>query len=143
MNDIQALLSKYKEKENELEKKLADIKDKLAALTKVVKILDEEMVTTKMTASLPLPIATNNKYVKMSMPDSILDLLSNHGELTGKEIKNELLRNGFKSASKTLQGDIYGRLNQLARASKIVVIKDGTELARYKIATSPSYKLEK
>ena len=123
MDDIKALIDKYKRIEGDLEAKLANIKDKLTTLTKTAKILNEE---TGETDTLPMPLSTtSNKYEKMSMSQAILDLLTNHPVLTAKEIQTELLQNGFKSESKSLLGDIYGRLNQLVGDEKIMTFKDG------------------
>jgi len=65
-----------------------------------------------------------------------LDLLNNHLVMEAKEIQIELLNNGFKSVSKTLLGDIYGRLSQLVSDGKIITFKDGKNFKKYKIATS-------
>jgi hypothetical protein len=134
MDNIKALIDKYKRMESDLESQLADIKDKLTALTKTAKILSEETVKTD---TLPLPMITaSKKYEDMSMGEAILDLLNNHLVMEAKEIQIELLNNGFKSVSKTLLGDIYGRLSQLVSDGKIITFKDGKNFKKYKIATS-------
>jgi hypothetical protein len=134
MDDIKALIDKYKKMEGDLESKLADIKDKLTALIKTAKILNEE---TDKTTTLPLPmITTTSKYEKMSMTQAILDLLTNHPVLTAKEIQIELLQNGFKSESKSLLGDIYGRLSQLVSEKKVITFREGKEFKKYKLTTS-------
>jgi Fe2+ or Zn2+ uptake regulation protein len=81
-------------------------------------------------------ITASKKYEDMSMGEAILDLLNNHLVMEAKEIQIELLNNGFKSVSKTLLGDIYGRLSQLVSDGKIITFKDGKNFKKYKIATS-------
>jgi hypothetical protein len=136
MDDIKILVDKYKRMESELEAKLLDVKDKLSALRKTAQILNEEIGKTD---TLPLPLSTtSNKYEKMSMSQAILDLLNNHSVMEAHEIKINLLQNGFKSMSKSLLGDIYGRLNQLVSDGEIITFKEGKNFKKYKIATSPT-----
>ncbi|MCG6534489.1 MAG: hypothetical protein L7F78_07325 [Syntrophales bacterium LBB04] len=131
--DIETLLTKYNKRVKELEDELSVLRHKLDVLREASEIAKEEGIPTKQDNLFKETIPTSNNYKDMSMPEAILDALSNQ-ELTGKEVYAELMRNGFKSTSKSLQGDVYGRLNRLAKDGKITASKHGKEMTRYRIA---------
>ena len=134
MNDIQILISKYQNRLKELEAQVTEVKVKLGILAEFSQDLQQAGIPENPQSSAQQPTAViSERYSKMSMTHAIMDVLMNHAELTAKEIQSDLLSNGYESASKTLRGDIYRRLKGLSDDGRVTMIKEGKELARYKI----------
>jgi hypothetical protein len=73
---------------------------------------------------LPLQVEKTEKYKGMTMAHAIFDALTSEPGLKGKEIYQRLEQNGYETASKTLQRDIYTRLYNLDKHGKIVSFVD-------------------
>ncbi len=136
--EIQKLINRYNDKVNLLEQELAEIKHKRDVLQEAFEMLNEETISSGHVSDTNNITAMSDKYANMTWPQALLLALTDIGEMTVDQLLKELLENGFQSNSKSIKSDIYGRLRTLEERGKIVVIKEGKQLARYKIKQDES-----
>lgn len=131
--DIQSLISQYNDKIKVLEKELEEARHKKGVLQEAFQMLNEESISSGSESPDNNITVVSDRYSNMSWPDALLLALGEKGEMTGKQLLKELFENGFQSESKSITSDLYGRLKQLEKRGKVVSIKEGNELRRYKI----------
>ncbi len=131
--DLQTLLTQYNDKISVLEKELADSKHKRDVLQEAFEMLNEGVISSGETSPITDITVKNNKYYNMTWPQALLLALTDKGEMTRDQLLKELSENGFRSNSKSIKSDIYGRLKTLENRGEIIAIKEGKELKRYKI----------
>jgi hypothetical protein len=143
MDRLETVIAKYKGKVEELEAQLSDTKKMLNALIEESKLLnDQRNLADQSSLFNKTVIVLSNKYEKMTMPQAILNVLENKIDwIVAQTIYDEMLQNGFKSESKTLLGDIYGRLNSLEKEGKVISKKEGKGLKQYKYSEGGKEKI--
>lgn len=120
LTDIHQLLRKYKVETEGLKKQLEEKTEKIHVLYEAMKILEKEKIL-QPSLSLSSTESISEKYKNMSLNKAISDILSNSGYLDGTAIFNELMKNGFTSASSNIKRDVFVALYRLNKENKIVM----------------------
>jgi hypothetical protein len=135
--DIQKLVDRYDDEIRVLEKRIEEFRKKRDILKDILKDATEMLNENPLSGMADIKnhniTVTSDKYANMYWPEAILLALKEGREMTAKEVLGDLLRNGFETTSKSAESDVYGRLRTLARKGKVIAIKDGKQLVRYKI----------
>lgn len=125
--EINQLLKRYRVEIEGLEKQLEEKKGKVNVLYEAMQILEKEKIlqpTLSLSSADPSKSITESiseKYKNMSLNKAILNILSTSGYLDGKTIFNELMKNGFSSASSNIKRDVFVALYRLNQENKIVL----------------------
>ncbi len=119
MNEINQLLKRYRLEIEILEKQLKAKKEKINTLYETIKILEEEKII-QPSLSQSASESISDKYKDISMNKAIIDLLSDSDKfLDGNEVFNELMKNGFVSASSNIKRDVFIALYRLDKKNMI------------------------
>lgn len=127
---LNELIKKYKTEMENCEKRLEELKRKMNVAYEAMKLLEQESAI-KPSESSPqktfAPVSLSEKYKGVSMTKAIMDILVNTPHwLDGHRIADELLKNGFTSASSNIQRDVYIALYRMEKEKKIFSkTKDG------------------
>ena len=124
--DLNQLLKKYKSEIENLETQISEKKEKLNVVYEALSLLQQEGVT-KLSLSTK-PESLSEKYKDLSLSKAILAVLLNSKQkfLSGIEIYNDLIKNGFESGSGNIQRDVYISLYRLEKDHKIIARKRGS-----------------
>ena len=125
ISGLNQLLKKYKSEIENLEKQVKEKKEKMNVVYEAIKLLQQEG---GMQATLPSlscrAESISEKYKGLSMNGAILDILSNSDKyLSGQQIYDEMIKNGFESASSDLKRDVYITIYRLEKSGKVITRK--------------------
>ena len=125
ISGLNQLLKKYKSEIENLEKQVKEKKEKMHVVYDAIKLLQQEG---GMQSTLPLlslkAESISEKYKGVSKNKAILDILSNSGSyLSGQQIYDEMVKNGFESASSDLKRDVYITIYRLEKNGKVITRK--------------------
>ena len=121
ISSLNQLLRKYKVEIEILEKQVKEKKEKMNVLYEAVKLLQQEGSVQSTLSSLSLKAESiSEKYKGVSLNSAIFDVLSNSGSyLSGQEIYDEIIKNGFESASGDIRRDVYITMYRLVKSGKV------------------------
>jgi len=122
ISGLNQLLKKYKTEIGNLEKQVKEKKEKMNVVYEALSLLQQEGVM-----RLPMSSKTESvseKYKGLSLNKAILSMLSDsNGYLSGHEIYNDLIKNGFESGSGNIKRDVYINLYRLEKDHKVIAKK--------------------
>jgi hypothetical protein len=121
ISDLNQLLKKYKVEIENLEKQVKGKKEKMNVIYEAIQLLQQEG---SMQATLPSlsckAESISEKYKGVSINNAIFDVLSNSGSyLSGQEIYDEIIKNGFESTSSDIKRDVYITIYRLEKSGKV------------------------
>ena len=123
ISELNQLLRKYKVEIEILEKQVKEKKERMNVLYEAIQLLQQErgVQTTLILPSLSLKAESiSEKYKELSLNSAIRDVLSNSGSyLSGQEIYDEIIKNGFESASSDIKRDVYITIYRLEKSDKV------------------------
>lgn len=120
---LKQLLMKYKSEIEDLEAQIKKKKESLNVVYEALKLLQQEGSVQSTLPSLSIKaesISISEKYKGEKLNDAIFDVLSNSGKyLSGQEIYDEIIKNGFESASGDIRRDVYITMYRLVKSGKV------------------------
>lgn len=128
--DLNQLIKKYKTRIESLQREIDETKNKMTIAYNALKLLEQEgLRIEKDLFEMPVYIikeSLSEKYKNYGMRDAIKDILKEHpGKfLSGEEIYDDLIKNGFKSKSKNIKRDVYIQLYRMEKDGKIISKKE-------------------
>lgn len=126
-SDLSKVIQKYQHIIDTLGKQVEDARNKLNIAQAALQLLQQEgMAGQNKLFEIP-PEKISDKYVNVKLKDATFDILASNQDkhLSGQEIYDELIKNGFKSKSKNIRRDVYILLNRLKKAKEIICIEEG------------------
>ncbi len=122
ISDLNQLLKKYKSEIENLDKRIKEKKEKMNVVYEAIKLLQQEG---GMQATLPSlsckAESISEKYKGLSMNGAILDILSNSDKyLSGQQIYDEMVKNGFESLSSDIKRDVYITMYRFKKEGKVI-----------------------
>lgn len=129
ISDLNQLLKKFKSEVETLEKQIEEKTINIRIVYEALKLLQDEMSTQPVSiklSAIPKVIteSLSEKYKGMGINKAILDILSNSDKyLDGSDIFEELIKNGFTSASSNKRRDVYISLYRMHKENRIVSIQ--------------------
>ncbi len=121
ISGLNQLLKKYKSEIENLDKRIKEKKERLNIVYEAIQLLHQEGVTQ---SSLSLSSKTESiteKYKGFSMNNAILDILSHSDKyLSGQQIYDEMVKNGFDSLSSNIKRDVYITMYRLKKEGKVI-----------------------
>lgn len=124
---LNQLMKKYKLIIENLERQVGETKEKMKVVYEALKLLEQESVSEKSILSEPSVKAKfrteslSEKYKDMGLNKAIIDIVSNSAKyLSGKEIYDELMKNGFTSGSSNIKRDVYIALYRLKKEDTVI-----------------------
>ncbi len=121
ISDLNELLKKYKSEIEKLEIRIKEKKERLNIVYEAIQLLQQEGVTQ---SSLSLSSKTESiteKYKGFSMNNAILDILSHSDKyLSGQQIYDEMVKNGFESSSSDIKRDVYITMYRLKKEGRVI-----------------------
>jgi hypothetical protein len=126
-SDLEAVIQKYQHIIDTLGKQVEDAKNNIRIAQAALQLLQQESIIGQSKLFEIPPSKVSDKYSGSTMRNAIMDILKYHPEesLTGQEIYDELIKNGFHSRSKNIRRDVYIALNRFKKADEIICIKEG------------------
>ncbi len=130
ISDLNQLLKKFKSEVEALEKQIEEKTTNIRIVYEALKLLQDEMSTQPALVKFSIPKviteSLSEKYKGVGINKAIVDILSNSPAqyLDGKTVFEELIKNGFTSASSNKKRDVYISLYRLNRDNKIVSVED-------------------
>jgi repressor of nif and glnA expression len=89
-----------------------------------LKLIQQEGVTQSAFSFSSKTESISEKYKGFSMNRAILDILSNSDKyLSGKQIYDEMIKNGFESASGDIKRDVYISMYRPEKDGKVITRK--------------------
>ena len=120
ISDLNQLLKKYKSEIEKLEVRIKEKKERLNIVYEAIQLLQQEGVTQSSFSLSSKTESISEKYKGVSKNRAILDILSNsHEYLSGQQIYDEMIKNGFESASSDLKRDVYITIYRLEKSGKV------------------------
>jgi Fe2+ or Zn2+ uptake regulation protein len=123
ITSLNQLLKKYKSEIENLEKEITVRKKRLNTVYEAIQLLQQEGGVQSALPSLSLKtesISVSEKYKGEKLNSAIFDVLSNSGKyLSGQEIYDEIIKNGFESASGDIRRDVYITMYRLVKSGKV------------------------
>jgi Fe2+ or Zn2+ uptake regulation protein len=122
ITSLNQLLKKYKSEIENLEKEITVRKKRLNTVYEAIQLLQQEGGMQSALPSLSLKAESiSEKYKGKKLNDAIFDVLSNSSSyLSGQEIFDEIIKNGFESASGDIRRDVYISLYRLIKGDKLI-----------------------
>ncbi len=118
---LNQLLKRYKSEIENLERLLREKKLKMNIVYEAIQLLQKEGVTQSAFSLSSKTESISEKYKGFSMNSAILDILSNSDKyLSGQQIYDEMIKNGFESASGDIKRDVYITLYRLEKNGKVI-----------------------
>lgn len=125
ISELNQLLKKYKVEIENLEKQVKEKKERMNVLYEAIQLLQQERGAQATLPSLSLKAESiSEKYKGLSMNGAILDILASSDKyLSGQQIYDELIKNGFESASSDIKRDVYITIYRLEKSGKVITRK--------------------
>ena len=122
ISGLNELLKKYKSEIENLENRIKEKKEKLNIVYEAIQLLQQEGVTRSTSSLLSKTESISEKYKGVSKNKAILDILSNSDKyLSGQQIYEEMVKNGFESSSSDIKRDVYITMYRLKKEGKVVL----------------------
>ncbi len=124
-SDLNQLLRKYKSEIENLEKQINERKQKANVAYEALKLLQQEGLAQYIRKASFGNDSISEKYKGLSINKAILSVLSNLKDryLNAQEIYDEMIKNGFESASSDIKRDVYISIYRLEKGGKLNTIK--------------------
>ncbi len=121
ISGLNQLLKKYKSEIENLDKRIKEKKEKLNIVYEAIQLLQQEGVTQSTFSSSSKTESISEKYKGFSKNKAILDILSNSDKyLSGQQIYDEMIKNGFESESSDLKRDVYITIYRLEKNRQVI-----------------------
>ncbi|MCP4255711.1 MAG: hypothetical protein GY775_20365 [Candidatus Scalindua sp.] len=121
ISDLNQLLRKYRSEIENLEKQINEKKQKVNVVYEALKLLQQEGLV-EYTRKTPFKAESiSEKYKGLGINKAILEVLSISAEpyLSAQEVYDEMIKNGFESASSDIKRDVYISLYRLEKNHKL------------------------
>jgi Fe2+ or Zn2+ uptake regulation protein len=144
---LNQLLMKYKSEIEDLETQIKKKKESLNIVYEALKLLQQEGSVQSTLPSLSIKaesISISEKYKGLGINKAIIAVLSNSKDnryLSTQEIYDEMIKNGFKSASSDIKRDVYIAMYRLEKSRKVNTIKKGNR-KKYMIKQTEDSRIE-
>jgi hypothetical protein len=120
ISDLNELLKKYKSEIEKLEIRIKEKKERLNIVYEAIQLLRQEGVTQSSFSLSSKTESITEKYKGFSMNNAILDILSHSDKyLSGQQIYDEMVKNGFKSLSSDMKRDVYITMYRLKKEGTV------------------------
>ncbi|MBO1223083.1 MAG: hypothetical protein JYX80_01525 [Candidatus Scalindua sediminis] len=121
ISGLNQLLKKYKSEIENLDKQIKEKKEKLNIVYEAIQLLQQEGVIQSAFSLSSKTESLSEKYKGFSMNRAILDILSNSDKyLSGQQIYDEMIKNGFESASSDIKRDVYITIYRMEKHGKVI-----------------------
>ncbi|MEE9259940.1 MAG: hypothetical protein V3U40_02365 [Candidatus Scalindua sediminis] len=121
ISDLNQLLKKYKSEIEKLEVRIKEKKERLNIVYEAMQLLQQEGVTESSFTVSSKTGSITEKYKGFSMNNAIFDILSHSDKyLSGQQIYDEMVKNGFESLSSDIKRDVYITMYRLKKEGKVI-----------------------
>ncbi len=124
ISDLNELLKKYKSEIEKLEVRIKEKKERLNIVYEAMQLLHQEGVTQSSSSLSSKTESISEKYKGFNMNKAIFDILSHSDKyLSGQQIYDEMVKNGFESLSSDIKRDVYITMYRLKKEGKVITKK--------------------
>lgn len=124
-SDLNQLLRKYRAEIENLQKQIDEKKQKVNVAYEALRLLQQEGLVEFIRKAPFKTESISEKYKGLSINKAIIDVLSGSTDryLSAQEIYDEMVKNGFESASSDIKRDVYISIYRLEKSHKLNTIK--------------------
>lgn len=126
-SDLNQLLRKYRSEIEELEKQINEKKEKVNVAYEALKLLQQEGLVEFIRKAPFKTESISEEYKGLGINKAILAVLAKSKDkyLSAQEVYDDMIKNGFESASSDIKRDVYISMYRLEKNGRLNTVKKG------------------